>query len=82
MACAVRGGVEGRGVGAALRAHQDHPVIAKLRHNQPLTKKDLTALEQILAESGAGGPDQIQMAASESQRLGMFGRWLLPPDDG
>lgn len=62
---------------AYLRAHQDHPVIAKLRHNQPLSKADLTALERILAESGAGGMDQIQMAASESQGLGLFVRSLV-----
>ena len=65
---------------AYLRAHQDHPVIAKLRHNQPLTRGDLTALEQILSASGAGGIDQIQMAASESQGLGLFVRSLVGLD--
>ena len=65
---------------AYLRAHQDHPVIAKLRHNQPLTRRDLAALEQILSDSGAGGIDQIQMAASESQGLGLFVRALVGLD--
>lgn len=63
-----------------LRAHQDHPAIAKLRQNQPLSKRDLTSLEQILAESGAGGIDQIQLAASEAQGLGLFVRSMVGLD--
>jgi len=62
---------------AYLRAHQDHIAIQKLRMNKALTAADLAELERMLAESGAGGPDDIARAKSESQGLGLFVRSLV-----
>ncbi len=60
-----------------LRAHQDHVAIQKLRLNRPLTPTDLEELERILAESGLGGPDELEQAKAESQGLGLFVRSLV-----
>ncbi|PYM12889.1 MAG: restriction endonuclease subunit R, partial [Candidatus Rokuibacteriota bacterium] len=65
---------------AFLRQHLDHVVIAKLRMNRPLTASDLAELERMLAESGIGGPDEIQRAAEESRGLGLFVRSLVGLD--
>jgi type I restriction enzyme R subunit len=63
-----------------LRQHLDHVTIRKLRMNRPLTASDLAELERVLAESGAGGPEDIRRAASESQGLGLFVRSLVGMD--
>ena len=65
---------------AFLCQHLDHAVIAKLRTNKPLTAPDLAALEQLLAESGTGGPDDIHRAADEAHGLGLFVRSLVGMD--
>jgi type I restriction enzyme R subunit len=62
---------------AFLRAHQDHVAIRKLRTNRPLTRTDLDELERLLAESGAGGPADIERAKAESRGLGVFVRSLV-----
>jgi type I restriction enzyme R subunit len=46
---------------AFLRAHQDHVAIHKLRMNKALTAADLAELERMLAESGVGGADEIEL---------------------
>ncbi len=65
---------------AFLRAHQDHAAIHKLRTNRALTATDLAELERMLAESGAGGPEQIKQAAEAAQGLGLFIRSLVGLD--
>jgi type I restriction enzyme R subunit len=65
---------------AFLRQHLDHVAVAKLRLNRPLTSSDLGELERLLAESGAGAPEDIQRAAEEAQGLGLLVRSLVGMD--
>ncbi len=65
---------------AFLRGRLDHLAIRKLRMNRPLTPADLEELERVLAESGAGGQDEITRAKVESQGLGVFVRSLIGMD--
>jgi type I restriction enzyme, R subunit len=65
---------------AYLRAHQDNVAVRKVILNKPLTPGDLSELERILAESGAGGADEITRAKEESQGLGLFVRSLVGLD--
>lgn len=65
---------------AYLRAHQDHIAVQKLRMNKALTATDLAELERMLIESGAGAPEDIERAKSESQGLGLFVRSLVGMD--
>ena len=65
---------------AFLRAHEDHVVIHKLRMNRALTPTDLSELERILAESGAGGAEDINQAKELSHGLGLFVRSLVGLD--
>lgn len=67
---------------AFLRQHLDHVAIAKLRMNRPLTSSDLSELERLLGESGAGGPEDIRRAAESAQGLGLFVRSLVGLDRG
>jgi type I restriction enzyme R subunit len=62
-----------------LRAHQNDPVIHKLRWNEPLSKADLDALEKILIEAGAGTPDDLSKVRSGSG-LGLFLREMVGLD--
>ena len=62
---------------AFLRSHQDHVVIFKLRKNLQLTSSDLSELESILAQSGAGEAEDIVRAKEQSQGLGLFVRSLV-----
>lgn len=62
---------------AFLRSHQDHVVIFKLRKNLQLTSSDLSELESILAQSGAGEVEDIVRAKEQSQGLGLFVRSLV-----
>jgi type I restriction enzyme R subunit len=65
---------------AFLRQHLDHVAVAKLRMNRPLTSSDLSELERLLAESGAGAADDIRRAAEHAQGLGLFVRSLVGMD--
>jgi type I restriction enzyme R subunit len=62
-----------------LRAHQNDPVIHKLRWNEPLRKADLDALEKILVEAGAGTPNDLSRVRSGSG-LGLFVREMTGLD--
>jgi len=65
---------------AFLRQHLDHVVLAKLRMNRPLTTSDLSELERLLGESGAGGPDDIRRTAEDAQGVGLLVRSLVGMD--
>ncbi len=67
-------------VRAFLRQHLDHVAVAKLRTNRPLTSSDLSELERLLGESGAGGPEDIRRAAEGAQGLGLLVRSLVGMD--
>lgn len=63
-----------------LRAHEHHPTLHKLRHNEPLTTADLAGLEQMLAANGIGGREEIDRARRASGGLGVFVRGLVGLD--
>lgn len=65
---------------AFLRQHLDHVAVAKLRMNRPLTSSDLSELERLLAQSGAGDPEDIHRAAEDAQGLGLLVRSLVGMD--
>jgi type I restriction enzyme R subunit len=65
---------------AFLLEHQDHPAIRKLRQNVALNAADLAALERLLSESGAGGPEDIAKARDAAHGLGLFVRSLIGLD--
>ena len=67
-------------VRAFLRQHLDHVAVAKLRMNRPLTSSDLSELERLLGESGAGGPEDIRRAAEDARGLGLLVRSLVGMD--
>ena len=54
-----------------LRAHENDPVIHKLRFNERLTKQDLDALERILVESGAETRAELKKVRG-GDGLGLF----------
>ena len=62
-----------------LRAHENDPVIHKLRFNERLTKQDLDALEKMLVEAGAGTHDELKKVRDGSG-LGLFVRSLVGLD--
>jgi type I restriction enzyme R subunit len=62
-----------------LKAHENDPVIHKLRWNEPLCKGDLDALEKMLVEAGAGTPDDLSKVRSGSG-LGLFVRSMVGLD--
>jgi len=63
-----------------LRQHLDHVAVAKLRMNRPLTSSDLSELERLLGESGAGEPEDIRRAVEDAQGLGLLVRSLVGMD--
>ncbi|MGK2903151.1 MAG: DEAD/DEAH box helicase family protein [Mycobacterium sp.] len=63
-----------------LKAHEDHLALQRLRRNKPLTTEDLTALEQMLVDSGTGAPADIALAVEQSHGLGLFVRSLIGLD--
>ena len=65
---------------AYLRDRDDHVALQKLRRNRQLTDADLSALEEMLLASGAGGPEDIARAREESHGLGLFIRSLVGLD--
>ena len=48
--------------------------------DRALTAADLAELERMLADSGAGGAEEIERAKSESHGLGLFVRTLVGLD--
>jgi type I restriction enzyme R subunit len=48
--------------------------------NKPLTATDLSELERMLAESGAGAREDIERAKVESHGLGLFVRSMVGMD--
>ena len=56
---------------AFLRQHQNNPAVHKLRTNARLTAADLTDLEALLANSGAGSAEDIEKAKTEANGLGL-----------
>lgn len=65
---------------AYLRDHEDHVALQRLRRNRPLTPEDLSALEQMLIDSGSGAPEDIATASEQSHGLGLFVRSLVGLD--
>ncbi len=63
-----------------LRGREDHPVIHKLRWNQPLAAADLADLERLLLEAGVGSPEDLGRAKAEADGLGIFVRSLVGLD--
>ncbi|CAM4013383.1 DEAD/DEAH box helicase family protein [Janibacter anophelis] len=65
---------------AYLRQHESHVALQRLRRNRQLTPDDLSALEQMLEDSGAGARADIERAVDESHGLGRFVRSLVGLD--
>ncbi|MBF6620535.1 MAG: DEAD/DEAH box helicase family protein [Patulibacter sp.] len=61
---------------AYLRQHEDHVALQRLRRNKQLTPSDLSALEQMLADSGAQS-NTLARASEQSGGLGLFIRSLV-----
>lgn len=62
-----------------LKAHENDPVIHKLRWNERLSKEDLDTLEKILAEAGAGTASELKKVRSDGG-LGLFVRSIVGMD--
>ena len=62
-----------------LKAHENDPVITKLRFNEPLGKTDLDTLEQMLIQEGAGTVDDLDRVRASSG-LGLFVRSMIGLD--
>jgi type I restriction enzyme R subunit len=65
---------------AYLRDHEDHLALQRLRRNLQLTPDDLTALEAMLLESGAGTEADLAKAREDAHGLGLFIRSLVGLD--
>ena len=65
---------------AYLRDHEDQLALQRLRRNKQLTPEDLSALDQMLLDSGAGGEADLARAKEESHGLGLFVRSLVGLD--
>lgn len=61
-----------------LRSHLDLATLQRLRRNKPLTALDLSELERILEESGAGTQEDLARARTEG--LAHFVRSLVGLD--
>jgi type I restriction enzyme R subunit len=64
-----------------LKTHEDDPVIHKLRWNEPLSKHDLTVLEEMLVKSGVGSPNDMSRVRTDGG-LGLFVRSMVGLDRG
>jgi type I restriction enzyme, R subunit len=64
-----------------LKAHENDPVIHKLRWNEPLSQPDLLALEKMLVEAGAGTAEDLSRVRADGG-LGLFVRSLVGLDRG
>jgi type I restriction enzyme R subunit len=65
---------------AYLRDHEDHVALQRLRRNRQLTPGDLTSLEDMLLQSGAGEAAHVARAREEARGLGLFIRSLVGLD--
>ena len=65
---------------AYLRQHEDHLTLQRLRRNQQLTPADLTSLEEMLLQSGAGSREDVDRAREEAEGLGILVRSLVGLD--
>ncbi|WP_040796801.1 DEAD/DEAH box helicase family protein [Nocardia higoensis] len=63
-----------------LRRQPDNLALQKLRSGKPLTPADLESLEELLARSGAGEPEDMERAVINAQGLGRFIRSLVGLD--
>ncbi|WP_280451435.1 DEAD/DEAH box helicase family protein [Nocardia cyriacigeorgica] len=63
-----------------LRRQPDNLALQKLRSGKPLTAADLESLEELLARSGAGEPDDMARAIDNAHGLGRFIRSLVGLD--
>ncbi|WP_331452903.1 type I restriction-modification enzyme R subunit C-terminal domain-containing protein [Nocardia farcinica] len=63
-----------------LRRQPDNLALQKLRSGKPLTAADLESLEELLARSGAGEPDDMARAIDNAHGLGHFIRSLVGLD--
>jgi type I restriction enzyme R subunit len=61
------------------KAHENDPVIQKLRFNQPLNKADVDTLAKMLVEAGAGSVDEMASVRS-GDGLGLFVRSMVGLD--
>ncbi len=62
-----------------LKAHENDPVIHKLRFNERLTTSDLDALEKMLVQAGASTADELGKVRS-GNGLGLFVRSMVGLD--
>ncbi|GAA2573795.1 DEAD/DEAH box helicase family protein [Microbacterium binotii] len=62
-----------------LRQHLDNLALQRLRRNRPLTESDLSELEKMLVDAGAG-PVDLEWAAGQGGGLGVFIRGLVGLD--
>jgi type I restriction enzyme R subunit len=62
-----------------LKAHENDPVIHKLRFNERLTPLDLDSLEKMLVQAGAGTADELGKMRS-GNGLGLFVRSMVGLD--
>lgn len=63
-----------------LRRQPDNLALQKLRTGKPLTQNDLDSLQELLARSGAGSPEDLQRAIDDAHGLGQFIRSLVGLD--
>ncbi|MDV6274630.1 DEAD/DEAH box helicase family protein [Rhodococcus erythropolis] len=63
-----------------LRRQPENLALRKLRTNKALTQADLESLEELLARSGAGEPEDFKRAAENAKGLGRFIRSLVGLD--
>src|SRR5215469_9619127 len=62
-----------------LKAHENDPVIHKLRFNELLSKEDLSALEKILVGAGTGTAEDLKEVRA-GNGLGLFVRSIVGLD--
>ena len=63
-----------------LRRQPDNLALQKLRTGKPLTLADIDSLQELLARSGAGSPEELQQAIDDAHGLGRFIRALVGLD--
>jgi type I restriction enzyme R subunit len=63
-----------------LRHQNSHPVVQKVRYNQPLTPQDFTDLELLLTQAGIATPASLAQAKETAEGFGLFIRSLTGMD--